>query len=93
MNIILTNFTVGYELEVTDTIVNGTGKKHKTVNLAVSEMIIDYVEDKLQMNQESVFYLTLNDEAFGGIVPFLKKNLRERKKDFDNKNRKIEKNQ
>jgi len=83
-------FTVGevpcmvYELEVTDTIVNGTGKKHKTVNLAVSEMIIDYVEDKLQMNQESVFYLTLNDEAFphlkedyyglvsytGGIVPF-----------------------
>jgi len=79
-------------------------------------MIIDYVEDKLQMNQESVFYLTLNDEAFphlkedyyglvsytGGIVPFngdkesynrLKKNLRERKKDFDNKNRKIEKNQ
>jgi hypothetical protein len=114
-------FTVGeapcmvYELEVTDTIVNNTAKKYKTVNLAISEMIIHYVEDKLQMDQESVFYLKhsvepfthLKEDYYGlisttrAIVPFsgdkesykqLKKNLREKKKDFDNRNRKIEKN-
>ncbi|ODM25184.1 hypothetical protein A7W90_02525 [Clostridium sp. Bc-iso-3] len=107
-----------YELEVTDTIVNSTGKEHKIVNFVIPEMIIPRLEDKLQMDQESLFYLTLYDEPFPhlkeeyydlisitrGIVNFsensedkesykqLKKNLTERKKDFDKKNKKNKKN-
>jgi len=63
-------FTIGeapcmvYKLEVTDTIVNSTGKERKVVNFFIPEMVIPHVEDKLQTEQESVFYLTLYDETF-----------------------------
>lgn len=63
-------FTVGeapckvYELEVTDTIINNSRKEHKTINLAIPEMMISKVENKLQLDREMVFYLEYFDRTF-----------------------------